>query len=558
LPGSTRPRVPLSMSRSGGMIFFAKAGTDSAKKDISTIAIGSLIGIIALLLLTFRSLMPMLLTLFSALTGFIAAFVVTAWLFDTVYLFTLSFGICIIGICVDYAFFYYADRLLGGRKWQASVGLRRIFSALTLGLINIVIAYTLIAITPFPGLRQLAVFAITGLIMAYLTVICLFPMILKPVKREHFPLILPLSSTFLTFWQKAHGGIIALFFLLIFVTGIIGMSRLKANDDVRILESMPPQLKMMDEKVRTIIGSHYGFRFLFIEAKTESMLLAREQTIVNTLKQRSGNKAITAISQYLPDEALQRQNFKLSLASINQRLETYLSSIGVEEEKIAKIISDYRQQKFKPLTMDEWLKSPVSDNFKNLWLGSYDGHYVSVVMLSTEIPAALIDAVIKDKPYATYINKAEEVSSLFKHFRQKISLLLYFALAALFMLLLIRYRSVKKAMLLSLPPLMALMSGIAVLGLLNIPLTLFSILALILILGISVDYVVFFAESSRQPQSTMLAVLLSALTTILSFGLLAFSHTPVVHYFGVTLFAGITMAFICSPFAARIQKKESP
>ena len=69
--------------------------------------------------------------------------------------------------------------------------------------------------------------------------------------------------------------------------------------------------------------------------------------------------------------------------------------------------------------------------------------------------------------------------------------------------------------------------------------------------GIGVDDVLFFAETKSSYQGTMLATTMSAMITILSFGLLAFSTTPVIHYFGITVFVGITSAFILAPLAAK-------
>jgi predicted exporter len=47
--------------------------------------------------------------------------------------------------------------------------------------------------------------------------------------------------------------------------------------------------------------------------------------------------------------------------------------------------------------------------------------------------------------------------------------------------------------------------------------------------------------------STSLAVTLSALTTLLAFGLLAVSSTEIVHAFGFTVATGILTALILSP-----------
>jgi len=48
----------------------------------------------------------------------------------------------------------------------------------------------------------------------------------------------------------------------------------------------------------------------------------------------------------------------------------------------------------------------------------------------------------------------------------------------------------------------------------------------------------------------MLAILLSATTTILAFGLLALSNTPALHSFGVIVLVGISVAFLLSPMAS--------
>ena len=54
----------------------------------------------------------------------------------------------------------------------------------------------------------------------------------------------------------------------------------------------------------------------------------------------------------------------------------------------------------------------------------------------------------------------------------------------------------------------------------------------------------------------MLALALSAITTILSFGLLSLSSTPAVHYFGLTVLVGITVSFLLSPIVIKVNMYE--
>ena len=71
------------------------------------------------------------------------------------------------------------------------------------------------------------------------------------------------------------------------------------------------------------------------------------------------------------------------------------------------------------------------------------------------------------------------------------------------------------------PPIVAALLTLAVLGITGQPINLFSVLALLLVLGIGIDYTIFFAEAKEKRETAMLAILLSACTTILSFGFLS-------------------------------------
>ena len=108
--------------------------------------------------------------------------------------------------------------------------------------------------------------------------------------------------------------------------------------------------------------------------------------------------------------------------------------------------------------------------------------------------------------------------------------------------------SIKLAVLVVAVPALSAIFTLALLGLMGSPLTLFHALALILVFGIGVDYSLFFAESKQQSRGVMMAVFMSACSTILAFGLLAFSSTPAIHNFGLTLLLGIVFTFVLSPF----------
>ncbi|MCF6765869.1 MMPL family transporter [Thiotrichales bacterium 19S3-7] len=540
-----------------GTLFFAKAGAEEAQHDISVIGVGSVIGIILLIFITFRSLSPLLYTLFSAAIGFVSAFMVTYWVFGSVYLFTLVFGASLIGISVDYAFFYYAEWLLGGKNWNVFNGLKRIFPGITLGLINIVVAYLIISLAPFPGLRQLALFAIVGLSMAYLTVVCAFPLMLKAKKKSYTPWLLKLSNLYLALWQKIPLFIIYTIFLVIIVVSIFGISQLKANDDIKALEHMPLSLTKNEQQIKAIIGNRTGMSFIVISGVTKFDVIQREKNIASVINTQFPDvkKPLLAISQYIPTKIRQQNSYHMVEKKLmGQQLINYLISIGINPKKAQIIKKRLSTMPFDPLTVDDWLKSPASDQLDFLWLGKSDHLYASMMLISDQISYKKLANILKVYPYAEVVNQAKDISNVFKTYRERLSFLLGCVLLLLFLLLFARY-GIKKAVSYFLVPLASASLGLAVLGLFGVPLTLFNILAMTLVLGIAVDYVLFFAETQASYQSTMLAVMLSAITTVLSFGLLAFSSTPVVHYFGLSVFVGITCAFLLSPVVVAMVKR---
>jgi len=94
-----------------------------------------------------------------------------------------------------------------------------------------------------------------------------------------------------------------------------------------------------------------------------------------------------------------------------------------------------------------------------------------------------------------------------------------------------------------LPPALATVITVGLLSALGQPLNLFNLLATLLILGIGLDIGIFVRESHGEWHAWE-AVTLSAVTSLLAFGLLALSETPVLHHYGMTVLPGIALAWL--------------
>jgi predicted exporter len=117
-----------------------------------------------------------------------------------------------------------------------------------------------------------------------------------------------------------------------------------------------------------------------------------------------------------------------------------------------------------------------------------------------------------------------------------------------------RYGLLRAARVLA-PPVLAGLLALSVISVAGGTLNLFNFLALILVLGIGIDFTIFIAEAKHDPESTMFAITLSAITTILSFGLLSLSSTFAVHSFGITVLIGIACAYLLCPVAMKAREE---
>ena len=87
---------------------------------------------------------------------------------------------------------------------------------------------------------------------------------------------------------------------------------------------------------------------------------------------------------------------------------------------------------------------------------------------------------------------------------------------------------------------------------LGIPFSFFSAMGLFLVVGAGVDYAIFQREAAdANSRWTRVGIVLAALMTCISVGLLGFSSVLPVKSFGVTVAVGIFLSLVLSPLARR-------
>ncbi|EOX4929529.1 MMPL family transporter [Vibrio alginolyticus] len=533
-----------------GVLFYADFGTQSAKSEISTIGVFSLLGIIALFVLVFRSVVPLSLALLSITIGLLVALSVTTWIFGKVHLFSLVFGASLIGVSIDYAFHYLTERLAAGNEWDSEQGLKHIFIAITLGLITSLIGYLGMLVAPFPGLQQLALFSSIGLIAAYITVVAWYPILARNPSQSISNLPgQSLLAKWLTLWNQPRIKV-GLPMLCVVASGFF-LLQLNYDDDIRLLQTMPNDLKQQETLITTLSGMQSSQQMLVITADDDENLMKKLESLTPTLEAWKADSTIESyqsLSRYLSSVERQQQDYQLIRDLYATQSSPLTSGLGLSKKP--KMDAD-----FIPVTVEQYLQNPVSAPVRFLHLGKIKGKSATVVVLNQLQDSAVVKAFAKSKSDVVYLNKAEEISTLFGEYRIKIMELLAAASAVIFLVLIKRY-GLQHSCRVLLPSLIACACGLATAVAMGTTLNLFNLLGLVLILGIGIDYTLFFAEKARSV-STLLAITLSAMTTVLSFGLLSLSQTHAIHSFGITVLSGIFVAWLLSPIAIKTEETTS-
>ncbi|WP_281545986.1 MMPL family transporter [Grimontia sp. SpTr1] len=531
-----------------GVVFYAAFGTDSAKSEISTIGVGSLLGILLLVLCVYRSLLPVSLTLLSIGTGVVTAFSVCLLVFGQIHLFSLVIGASLIGVSIDYAFHYLTDRLASGASWRSEEGLKRVFIPITFGLISTLIAYLSMLVAPFPGLQQLALFSAAGLIGAYLSVIFWYPLLAKrPARYQTLPLANS-SKGYLMLWQRPLVRMVMPVTALL-VT-LIGFFNADYDDNIRQLQSLPPSLQEQESVIKSVTGLSSSQPMLLVKGSSGQKVLEHAHALAPALEKLRRENVLSGYqnpADLVAPASVQRENFGLVQSLYQSEGEKLAAQIGLATPPQLPGDIDI-------LTPAKMLNAPSSELFSSLWLQPAEGQYAAIVMLQNATDMTAIKQAIAPFPEVSVLNKAEEVSSLFGQYRLRISMLMGIACLAILGVLCVRFGP-RRAVRILTPPLLAAGVALTAGAISPVPMNLFNLLALFLVLGIGIDYTLFFAEHNDSYRA-LVANTLAALTTILSFGLLSLSQTEAIHSFGITVLVGIVVAWLLAPLAIQQPEKE--
>jgi predicted exporter len=503
------------------------------------------------LLLAYRDWRILLIGGVPLMLGGIAGLATVAAVFGKVHGITLAFGFTLFGVAIDYPLHVISH--LRGDPVQSRVDL--IWPTLRLGAFSTVVAYIAIVGAGSVGLAQLGCFSAVGILVALWATRTLVPELVRRYGRLAAPAALPAGAAA----TLSHAT-----WVISMVVGAGLLVMLPApiwTNDLASLTPISAERLMRDSELRASLGAPDIRHLLIVRNTDRQQVLERTEALAERLAQAVRDGAIDhaqTVTTLLPSAATQRaRRDRLRSATdwqariIRAMVDTpfRVDAFAPFGEAIARTARDMTL-----VTADDYRGSSL----EALVAGGlyFDGEqWVSIVTLSgLRDIAALRAGAFADAPDIDLVDLKDASLSLVKRYRTRALLVLAIAFAAIGALLVLRIGLTGRSLWIlgTLATSLVLTTGLTapLLG----TLSLFNLVATVLVAGLGLDYCLFLSRrdsDAADARDTRHAVYACVASTLAAFTVLALSAVPVLHSIGLTVAVGVTVNFLLARFGLR-------
>lgn len=541
-----------------GVPLFTDAAATRARDELGRIGAFSTAGVLLFALAFFGRIATLVLLAGSVAAGFAAGLGAALGLFDSLALVTFVFGATLIGVAVDYGAHWFAF----ASSIPDPIARRRALApGLLTAALSSALAYGVLIATPLPGLRQMGLLAAGGLLTTLAVVLFWLPYADRWAPRRDTRLVRFLETRLprLPRWDElprlgqAALALGAVAFLA------VGAARIEWASGIRDLQFVPAGLAEAQTRLSTALRLPSPAQVFVVSGATEDAVLAAEERLLTALRaDPTLDIQPLAMADYVPSAARQAEDARLVREALRRITPRMTDVLGAGPQ-----LPDPSPEAPR-VTADAVLATPFGAALGHLRLTSeadvaagVEKTVAHLVMLSgvraehLEKLRALESVARADGPDASatsdiatrvrFVNLTGDMETILTRYRNRVleSTLAGFGLLALVALRIFGLHNAWRALL---PALFGMLGALAAFGWAGIPVTLFTTLAIVLVLGLGVDYGIFLTRSPTDGR-TAAAVLFSGVTTLLSFGLLAASETPALAAFGWTVVYGLCLVW---------------
>ncbi|WP_018873682.1 MMPL family transporter [Thioalkalivibrio sp. ALJ16] len=559
----TRMAAPDLQLRIAGPAQIAVESRATIRTEVVWITSAASLALALLLALVFRHPHPVWLAAVPLASGILVAAAVVTLVFGHLHGIALAFGITVLGIALDYPLhlFSHAQRPRSADIHQVA---RELWPAIALGAGSTILVYALMAMTGFSGMAQLGLFVLTGVAVAALVTRWVLPPLLPArLRREGLPpLRLPLPAALAAPAPTARWGLAA---LALGALGVIATADpFPWEDRLSALHPVPEDQAALDQELRSALGLADVRHALLVHGDTPEQALQASEALTPELQALRAARILDGYhhaAQILPSQALQRsrQDALPTAATLRERVDAAAAGLGFRAGAFEPFVADVeRARQQTPLAPETLPEGLLRNALAPLLQPRADGPgWIAWVRLrGVQDPDALArwaDTLALDGDRVQYVDFFRASADLVIDFRNEALQRLALGILAVALLLLLVTRAPGRSLRILAAVGTGLVLTVATLILLGVSLSLFHLIALLLITGLCLDYAVFFSRPLADATArlrNLRSVSVCALSTLVVFGLLALSSLPVLQAMGLTVVLGVVFSFLAAALLA--------
>ena len=551
-----------SLEMTGAPVFSVQS-RDQIKGEAIHLAVVGGIVMGALLLLAFASPRALVIALLPVATGVVGGTAAVSLVFGEVHGLTMGFGSTLIGETVDYAIYYLIQArgaAVAGTGWQRWRDIH--WPTVRLGLLTSVCGFAALVFSGFPGLAQLGVFSIAGLVAAALVARFVLP-VLAPdgatgmgMRRQMAQLAgflvrgLPRLR-----WLLSGLGVAALA-LVLWQGGYLWRANLGAMSPV------PKAMQSLDAELREDVGASDGGTLVVVHGSDMQATLRSTEAAgqrLEALVDKGDLSGFETVTRVLPSEASQAARIASlpDAATLRSRLAEATQGLPLPAARLEPFIADVQAARALPMIRRADLAgTPLDAVVGALMFERTAGGWSTLISLhpGASFDPARLAAALDGLPDVQVVNVGDELSGLYKRYLRDAFVQVMLGALAVVVLLAAWLRSGRRLLAVCLPLVVAVVLTLGGMAALHVPLGILHLVGLLLIVAVGSNYALFFdqlRETGRADEDTLASLMLANLTTVVSFGLIAISDIPALSSIGRVVAPGALLALLLSAAFAR-------
>ncbi|KAA3624963.1 MAG: hypothetical protein DWQ08_09795, partial [Proteobacteria bacterium] len=316
-----------------------------------------------------------------------------------------------------------------------------------------------------------------------------------------------------------------------------------------------------DRQLRAGLGFGYGGKLAVGAADRAEEALVRSEGVTEELERMIDAGAIARYDMaaaFLPSQ--QRQKRQIAAIppkdELRERLDDALDGTPFRKDVFDPFIEEASQARLRPLlTVESLTDSQMGERLKAL-LFEQDGLWIAPILLHGVANEAMLSSLDRKNGHSQviYLNIKAKAEEILASALDRVTPLLGLGVLAIYLLMTASYRDAWRPLRVLFPTLSAVAVTLAILNISGIPLTLMHLVSLLLIIGLGLDYALFYNrlnDDADEWRTTFKALWVSSFTTVMVFGILVFSNTPPLQAIGLTVGIGALLSLLFGAFWIR-------